>query len=88
MTDLDKVKRMEELNWKPASQYWCEQYHIKRKKLDEAADEIERLREALREVIDEFEVCVRTECGSVVASSDEYQPISILFARAALEESK
>lgn len=54
----------------------------------EAAEEIDRLREALREVIDEFEVCVRTECGSVVASSDEYQPISILLARAALEERK
>lgn len=47
MTDLDKIKRMEELNWKPASQYWCEQYHMKRKNLVEAADEIKRLREAL-----------------------------------------
>jgi len=26
MTDLEKVQRMADLNWKPASQYWHEQY--------------------------------------------------------------
>ena len=26
MTDLEKVKMMEDMNWKPAAQYWKEQY--------------------------------------------------------------
>jgi hypothetical protein len=26
MTDLEKVKKMEELNWKPSSTYWSEKY--------------------------------------------------------------
>lgn len=26
MTDLEKVKLMEDLNWKPAAQYWKGQY--------------------------------------------------------------
>lgn len=26
MTDLEKVKMMEGMNWKPAQQYWKEQY--------------------------------------------------------------
>jgi hypothetical protein len=26
MTDLEKVQRMADLNWKPASQYWHELY--------------------------------------------------------------
>jgi len=26
MTDQEKVKMMEDMNWKPAAQYWKEQY--------------------------------------------------------------
>lgn len=80
MTDLDKVKHMEDLNWKPASQYWCEQYHIKRKKLVEAADEIERLRCALAHITN-----IKNEMYG--GDWDEIEHARTI-ARAALEGSK
>lgn len=58
MTDLEKIKQMEELNWKPASQYWCEQYHMKRKKLVEAADEIVTLRQQVQHVNDHADAAI------------------------------
>ena len=83
MTDLDKIKQMEELNWKPASQYWCEQYHMKRKKLVEAADEIERLRDALQ-----FYADLSKYPAPFTGGLGELYFDCGTIARAALEESK
>lgn len=69
MTDLDKIKHMEELNWKPASQYWREQCNIKRKKLVEAAEEIERLRDKLENIVIAY--CMGWDMDGVIEAANE-----------------
>ena len=43
MTDLERVRRMAELNWKPASQYWYELY-------TKSQAEIQQLKQKIKEL--------------------------------------
>jgi hypothetical protein len=43
MTDLEKVRRMADLNWKPASQYWYEMYVKSQAKVEQLEQKIKLL---------------------------------------------
>lgn len=43
MDDLERIKLMAELNWKPASQYWHELYVKSQAKVDELEQRIKLL---------------------------------------------
>ena len=43
MTDLERVQRMRDYNWKPATQYWREMYERSQAKVEELKQRIQEL---------------------------------------------